>query len=52
MNMNISYKIESLIYGSENIALIRDVESARGARVKGGGNRGAKENTARQCIQE
>jgi len=36
--------------GSGNIALIRDVGSAENVRV--GGNRGARENIANQCIHK
>jgi len=45
-----NYMKRSIIYGSENIELIRNIGSAEHVRVRG--NRSAKENTARQCIHE
>ena|SRR5882724_10668433 len=46
--MNISYKIESLIYGVNEHSINWGCWKCK--RCKGGGNRGVKENTARQCI--
>ena len=47
--MNISYKIESLIYWSGNIALIGVIRSVGNGRVRGNI---AREDIAKQCIHK